>query len=205
MTKYLEDSKNRKLFLAFLKERYCEEHLNFHLKVKAMKSFTMSKLRISCLNIYWEFIEPSGTHPVNLPSPFIENLVNRVQNESFSYDMFDEAESHALDLIVDNYWFEYSDSHNVREPSPRKPILTPRSARSKEKERESPRHGRHVSESHSTKALNSPRNATHVAESPRPRKHSAMIKFIPNDVSKIHIRSRSHQHLLVRERAASTE
>jgi hypothetical protein len=53
MTKYLEDPHKCKLFLSFLEERYCEEHLNFHLKV------------LPCLLIFSYFI----AFPLNLPFP----------------------------------------------------------------------------------------------------------------------------------------
>ncbi|KAI6241707.1 RGS domain-containing protein [Aphelenchoides fujianensis] len=107
----LKSEAARASFQSFLQQQFCIENLNFYLAVEEYKLLTTEQQRRQLgRQIYERHFMPNSIEPVNIDNATCKGIMESIQTENFSADMYNLAQYQIYHLLKYDCWPRYLSS-----------------------------------------------------------------------------------------------
>ncbi|KAI6187753.1 RGS domain-containing protein [Aphelenchoides besseyi] len=107
----LKSETARASFQSFLQQQFCIENLNFYLAVEEYKLLTSEQQRRQLgRQIYERHFTPNSIEPVNIDNATCKGIMESIQTENYSQDMYNLAQYQIYHLLKYDCWPRYLSS-----------------------------------------------------------------------------------------------
>uniref|UniRef100_A0A1I7SQN5 RGS domain-containing protein n=1 Tax=Bursaphelenchus xylophilus TaxID=6326 RepID=A0A1I7SQN5_BURXY len=124
LEKLLKSETARAPFQNFLQQQFCIENLNFYLAVEEYRKLRDANKRSEFgRHIYERHFTPNSIEPVNIDNATSKGIIECIQNENYSEEMYDVAQYQIFHLLKYDVWPRYLNSGGKapgKEPEPKK-------------------------------------------------------------------------------------